>query len=86
MEVSSPSILRSLTHEAGRQADFYNRRTGTEAECQFWSDLEAIATAARHRSAILVIEMRDRLALPIPIKGCEQAEQPPILHVIKAFQ
>lgn len=84
--MNSPNILRSITNEAGRQADFYNRKSGTETECQFWSELESLAGEARRRSAVLVIEMRERVPLPIPIKPCEQGQQLPNHNVIKAFR
>jgi hypothetical protein len=86
MQVNNPSVLRSLTNEAGRQADFYHRRTGAEAELQFWSALEALASEARRNGHSLVIEKRDYSGNPIPIKACEQSEQLPTNHVIKAIQ
>ena len=86
MEVTSPNVLRSLTNEAGRQADFYNRRSGAETECEFWSELEALASEARRRSRALVITVREISNSPLPIKHGEQDQQLPNHNVIKAFQ
>jgi hypothetical protein len=86
MEVNNSNVLRSITNEAGRQADFYQRRTGAETECQFWSELEGLASECRRRSRPLVIEMRDVSNSPLPIKHREYCEQPASHNVIKAFQ
>ncbi len=83
---SSPELLRSLISEAGRQADFYSRRDGANQQCTFWTDLEAIAHEARRSGLALVITVREKDSIPIPIKACEQGQQPPNHNVIKAFQ
>lgn len=83
---SSPELLRSLISEAGRQADFYSRRDGATHQCTFWNDLEALAHEARRSGRALVITVREKDSIPIPIKPSEQAQQLPKNNVIKAFQ
>lgn len=75
MKVNSPNILRSVINEAGRQADFYSRRQGAELECEFWSELEALASEARRRGHALYIITWESSINPLPIKGGEQGEQ-----------
>jgi hypothetical protein len=86
MQVTSPNILRSIINEAGRQADFYQSKSNTETECQFWAELEGLATEARRRSRALIIEMRDVPTSPLPIKSGEYCAQPGNPNIIKAFK
>lgn len=86
MVIGHPDVLRSVINEASRQHDFYRRRNPAGLEVQFWSDLEFLATEARHERVHLVIEKRDVSTHPIPIKHGEEDQQPQNNNVIKAFQ
>lgn len=86
MVIGHPDVLRSVINEASRQHDFYRRRNPGGLECQFWADLEFMATEARREHTHLVIEMRERSLYPLPIKPGEQCKQTPNPNVIKALQ
>ena len=73
MQVTSPSILSSLTREAGRQHDYFAlRRDGDLAE--FWAELESMAFRARSERMALVITMESVNMDPHIIKACEQLQ------------
>ena len=73
MIVASPTHLRSLLQESGRQADFYMRKHDGDV-AEFWAELESLAFRARTSGQSLVIEIRECLKTPI-IKLGEQHQQ-----------
>lgn len=86
MIIENPKFLRSLRNEAERQADFYHRRGDTPL-FEFWNDLSSEVTEAMQRAEPLQL-LRQGIdsQTPIPIKACEQGQQPRNHTVIKAFQ
>jgi hypothetical protein len=74
MTIASREALRSITSEAGRQADYYDRR-GNAPLCQMWSEIESLAhAAARHGTMLKLTPVNNRDVQdvnPLPIKPCE---------------
>ena len=86
MLITSRDALRSLQRESGRQADFFLNRS--EALSEFWGELEGEVTIALKENKavqLLLVNGRDSIS-PIPIKACEQGQQPHNNNVIMALQ
>lgn len=84
MNITEQRFLLSLRREADRQSAFYLR----QGDCDLadtWADFARLCDLAVQRRGSLHIENRDVSLSPIPIKGCEQEQQPRIPNVIKAF-
>lgn len=67
--ITDIGAIASILREAGRQADFYHRR-GDGDIAQAWSEIEALAFAARQRRCGLIIRVEE-VKNPITIKECE---------------
>lgn len=96
MTIQGSAALRSLTSEAGRQAEYYARRDMTIL-AGMWSEIERLAFAAGRANACLtistpaeecpsIVKQGRNGDIPIPIKASEQVQQPHKHNVIKAFQ
>ena len=85
MELTERKTLASIRNEAERQSDFYRRKGEHQLEND-WAIVGELATLAIQHGGCLLIEKRENHKTLIPIKGCEQVQQPPINNVIKAFR
>lgn len=85
LNITEQRVLLSMRREADRQSAFYLR----QGECGLadsWADFARLCDLAVQRRGSLLIENRDVYHSPIPIKACEQGQQPPNHNVIKALQ
>lgn len=73
--IEDEKTLRSLTHEAGRQADYYaTPGRGGHALSEAWRRIEQLAFHARiNREHILIASIQDKT---LPIMPCGPSEQP----------
>lgn len=74
MTIDRKDHLQTIISEAGRQGDYYER-SGRNDLANLWSEIEGLAFGAKQRGHSLIIETREIVSYPIPIKACEQHEQ-----------
>jgi hypothetical protein len=85
MMIDTTEVLMSLRNEADRQAAFFERKNN-EPLRDFWADLATLTHDAMKERSSLLIEKRERVTSPLPIKGCQQVQQHSNHNVIKAFR
>lgn len=73
MNITTREFLDSLIREAGRQASFYHSKNNQDLT-RFWSEIEAMAFAAKTSNQDLTIRVVS-YSKPSIIKACEQVQQ-----------
>ena len=77
--------LASLRNEAERQSEFYGSR-GDEVLARIWGCIAEEATLAIQTNRWLLMNIREAVTSPIPIKACEQGQQLTNTNTTKAIR